>query len=117
MKNGALAFAAVLSALLTIASAGRAAADGVKIGILNDQSSLYADETGKGSVIAAQMAAEDAGPVLGQKVEVIFADHQNKADLGSSIARQWYDVEGVDVIADAGPSSIALAVEEVSREK
>jgi branched-chain amino acid transport system substrate-binding protein len=117
MKNGALAIAAVLIALFSGTAAGLAAEAAVKIGILNDQSSLYADETGKGSVVAAQMAAEDAGPVLGKKVEVIFADHQNKADLGSSIARQWYDVDGVDVIADAGPSSIALAVEEVSREK
>ena len=117
MKNGALVIAAVLIALFSGPAAGLAAEAAVKIGILNDQSSLYADETGKGSVVAAQMAAEDAGPVLGKKVEVIFADHQNKADLGSSIARQWYDVEGVDVIADAGPSSIALAVEEVSREK
>jgi branched-chain amino acid transport system substrate-binding protein len=117
MKNGALVTAAVLTALFSGTAAGLAAEAAVKIGILNDQSSLYADETGKGSVVAAQMAAEDAGPVLGKKVEVIFADHQNKADLGSSIARQWYDVDGVDVIADAGPSSIALAVEEVSREK
>jgi branched-chain amino acid transport system substrate-binding protein len=117
MKNGALVIAAVLTALFSGTAAGLAAEAAVKIGILNDQSSLYADETGKGSVVAAQMAAEDAGPVLGKKVEVIFADHQNKADLGSSIARQWYDVDGVDVIADAGPSSIALAVEEVSREK
>jgi branched-chain amino acid transport system substrate-binding protein len=117
MKNGALAIAAVLIALFSGTAAGLAAEAAVKIGILNDQSSLYADETGKGSVVAAQMAAEDAGPVLGKKVEVIFADHQNKADLGSSIARQWYDADGVDVIADAGPSSIALAVEEVSREK
>jgi len=117
MKNGALVIAAVLIALFSGPAAGLAAEAAVKIGILNDQSSLYADETGKGSVVAAQMAAEDAGPVLGKKVEVIFADHQNKADLGSSIARQWYDVDGVDVIADAGPSSIALAVEEVSREK
>jgi branched-chain amino acid transport system substrate-binding protein len=117
MKNGALVIAAVLIALFSGTAAGLAAEAAVKIGILNDQSSLYADETGKGSVVAAQMAAEDAGPVLGKKVEVIFADHQNKADLGSSIARQWYDVDGVDVIADAGPSSIALAVEEVSREK
>jgi branched-chain amino acid transport system substrate-binding protein len=117
MKNGALVTAAVLTALFSGTAAGLAAEAAVKIWILNDQSSLYADETGKGSVVAAQMAAEDAGPVLGKKVEVIFADHQNKADLGSSIARQWYDVNGVDVIADAGPSSIALAVEEVSREK
>jgi branched-chain amino acid transport system substrate-binding protein len=111
--------AAGLSVLaVTAATAAAESAQGpVKIGVLNDQSSLYADETGKGSVVAAQMAAEDAGAVLGQPVQVIFADHQNKADIGSAIARQWYDNEGVDVITDAGPSSIALAVEEISREK
>jgi branched-chain amino acid transport system substrate-binding protein len=111
--------AAGLSVLaVTAATAAAESGQGpVKIGVLNDQSSLYADETGKGSVVAAQMAAEDAGAVLGQPVQVIFADHQNKADIGSAIARQWYDNEGVDVITDAGPSSIALAVEEISREK
>ncbi len=89
----------------------------VKIGVLNDQSSLYADLGGKGSVEAAKMAAEDAGPVLGQPVQVIFADHQNKPDVGSNIARQWYDQDGVDVITDVPTSSVGLAVNEVSREK
>jgi len=89
----------------------------VKIGVLNDQTSLYADIGGKGSVEAAKMAAEDAGPVLGQPVQVIFADHQNKPDVGANIARQWYDQDGVDVITDVPTSSVALAVNEVSREK
>ncbi len=115
MRLGGLMAAA--SALVLAAATAAAQTAPVKIGILNDQSSLYADETGKGSVVAAQMAAEDAGKVLGQPVQVIFADHQNKPDIASAMARQWYDSEGVDVIADAGPSSIALAVEEISREK
>jgi branched-chain amino acid transport system substrate-binding protein len=89
----------------------------VKIGVLNDMTSLYADIGGKGSVEAAKMAAEDAGPVLGQPVQVVSGDHQNKPDIGSSIARQWYDQDGVDVITDVPNSGVALAVNEVSREK
>jgi branched-chain amino acid transport system substrate-binding protein len=89
----------------------------VKIGVLNDMSSLYADIGGKGSVESAKMAAEDAGMVLGKPVEVISADHQNKPDVGSSIARQWYDTDGVDVITDVPTSSVGLAVNEVSRDK
>ncbi len=90
----------------------------VKIGVLNDQSSLYADLTGQGSVVAARMAVEDFGAAAkGLKVEVIFADHQNKADLGSSTARQWYDAEKVDVIVDVPNSAVALAVNQLTREK
>jgi branched-chain amino acid transport system substrate-binding protein len=90
----------------------------VKIGVLNDQSSLYADATGKGSVVAAQMAAEDfGGKVLGQPIVIVSADHQNKPDIGKAIADKWYDTEGVDAIADVPTSSVALAVEQVSREK
>jgi branched-chain amino acid transport system substrate-binding protein len=113
-------FQALLAAAAVIAlGANGAAAQGgpVKIGVLNDMSSLYADIGGKGSVEAAKMAAEDAGPVLGQPVQVIFADHQNKPDVGSSIASQWYDQDGVDVITDVPTSSVALAVNEVVREK
>jgi branched-chain amino acid transport system substrate-binding protein len=107
------------AAAVALSAAGAAAQTGgpVKIGVLNDMSSLYADIGGKGSVAAAEMAAEDAGPVLGQKVQVISADHQNKPDIGANIARQWYDTEGVDVITDVPTSSVALAVNEVSREK
>ena len=73
----------------------------VKIGVLNDQSSLYADLAGQGSVVAARMAVEDfEAAKKGLKVEIISADHQNKADVGSQIARQWYDAEKVDVIVD-----------------
>jgi len=89
----------------------------VKIGVLSDMSSLYADITGEGTVAAARMAAEDFGPVFGKPVEVIYADHQNKADVGSTIVRRWFDEEGVDLVTDGGSSAVALAVEEVSRQK
>ena len=102
--------------------AGPAAAeisDGVvKIGVLNDQSSLYADLSGQGSVVAARMAVEDFGAAAkGLKVEIIFADHQNKADVGSQIARQWYDAEKVDMIMDVPNSGVALAVNQITRDK
>jgi branched-chain amino acid transport system substrate-binding protein len=89
----------------------------VKIGVLSDMNSLYADITGKGTGVAARMAAQDFGPVLGKPVEVVSADHQNKADVASGIARSWYDTEGVDMITDGGSSAVALAVEDVSRQK
>jgi|SRR6185437_10420025 len=109
--------AAVAAVALSAAAADAQSSGPVKIGVLNDMSSLYADIGGKGSVIAAQMAADDAGKVLGQKVQVVSADHQNKPDVGSAIARKWYDEEGVDVITDVPTSSVALAVNEVAREK
>ncbi len=88
----------------------------VKVGVLNDQSSLYADATGQGSVIAARMAVEDymkANPNSKLKVEVIFADHQNKPDVGSTIARQWFERDGVDMVLDVPNSGVALAVNDV----
>jgi branched-chain amino acid transport system substrate-binding protein len=95
-----------------------AAAQGVKIGVLNDQSGVYADFGGKGSVEAAKMAIEDfGGSVLGEKIELINADHQMKADLGTAIARRWYDVEGVDMITDLTSSTVALAVQQIAAEK
>jgi len=109
--------AAVAAVALSAAAADAQSSGPVKIGVLNDMSSLYADIGGKGSVIAAQMAADDAGKVLGQKVQIVSADHQNKPDVGSAIARKWYDEEGVDVITDVPTSSVALAVNEVAREK
>jgi branched-chain amino acid transport system substrate-binding protein len=106
---------------LTFAASGAHAqvSDGViKIGVLNDQSSLYADLAGQGSVIAARMAVEDFGAAKkGMKVEIISADHQNKPDVGSSIARQWYDVDKVDVIFDVPNSGVALAVNQITRDK
>ena len=109
-----------LTVALSLASVtnARAGADVVKIGVLNDQTGMNADLSGQGSVIAARMAAEDAGgSVIGKKIEVVFADHQNKADIGSSIATQWYDKDGVDVIADMPFSSVALAVQEIARQR
>jgi branched-chain amino acid transport system substrate-binding protein len=90
----------------------------VKIGVMNDMSSLYADISGPGAVTAAKMAVQDFNPAThGMKVEVIGADHQNKPDVGSNIARQWFDVDHVDVIMDVPTSSVALAVSDVTREK
>jgi branched-chain amino acid transport system substrate-binding protein len=90
----------------------------VKIGVLTDMSSLYSDIGGVGSVAAAKLAVEDFNPSAhGMKVEVIGGDHQNKPDIGANLARQWYDVDHVDVIADVPTSSVALAINEVTREK
>src|SRR3989449_3843197 len=112
--------AALIGVLTLAASPARAQiSDGVvKIGVLNDQSSLYADLAGQGSVVAARMAVEDFGAAAkGMKVEIVFADHQNKPDVGSQIARQWYDAEKVDLIIDVPTSSIALAINQIAREK
>jgi len=114
MKFGLLS--AAVAAGLVLATP--ASAQGVKIGILNDQSGVYADYGGKYSFEAAKMAIEDfGGSVLGQKIEIISADHQNKPDLGASIARRWYDVENVDMITELTTSSVALAVHELSAAK
>jgi branched-chain amino acid transport system substrate-binding protein len=92
--------------------------DVVKIGVLTDMSSLYADATGKGSVAAVQMAVADYGSkVKGKPVEVVYADHQNKPDVGVSIARNWYDNEKVDAIFDVPTSSVALPISALTREK
>jgi branched-chain amino acid transport system substrate-binding protein len=90
----------------------------IKIGVLNDMSGLYSDISGAGSLVAARMAVEDFGAAAkGMKVEIVGADHQNKPDVGSSIARSWIDVDKVDVIVDVPTSSIALAVSEIVRDK
>src|SRR5713226_7915702 len=112
----------VIMAALGLAAAPAAQAqvsDGVvKIGVLTDMSSLYADLSGQGSVIAARMAVEDFGAAKkGMKVEIISADHQNKADVGSGIARQWLDSDKVDVIVDTPNSAVALAVNQIVKEK
>jgi branched-chain amino acid transport system substrate-binding protein len=105
-------------AIVGLALAAPASAQGVKIGILNDQSGVYADYGGKYSLEAAHMAVEDfGGEVLGKKVEIVTADHQNKPDLATAIARRWYDTEGVDMITELTTSSVALAVQELSKEK
>jgi branched-chain amino acid transport system substrate-binding protein len=109
----------VLSALALVAMTGAVQAQtSVKLGVLNDRSGVYSDLTGEGSVIAARMAAEDfKAAEKGIKVDIVGADHQNKPDIGASIARQWYDQEGVDVILDVPTSSVALAVNGIAREK
>jgi branched-chain amino acid transport system substrate-binding protein len=90
----------------------------VKLGVLSDMSGLYADIGGQGSVIAARMAVEDFNPAShDMKVEIVSADHQNKPDVGSAIARRWYDVDHVNAIADVPNSGVALAVSNVTREK
>src|SRR5262245_19216913 len=108
------------AAVLALAAPASAEISGdvVKLGVLNDMSSLYADITGPGSVEAARMAIADfGGTVNGKKIELISADHQNKPDVGSAIANQWFDNDGVDAIVDVPPSSVALAVQEVARNK
>ncbi len=112
--------ALMLSAALAMAQLSPAAAQEktVKIGVLTDLSSLYSDITGQGSMLAAQMAVEKSGLLAkGWKIEVVSGDHQNKADIGSGIARQWYDRDGVDVIVDVPNSAVALAVSGLTREK
>ncbi|MBC7582331.1 ABC transporter substrate-binding protein [Tardiphaga sp. vice352] len=90
----------------------------VKIGSLSDQSGLYSDVGGPGSTLAAQMAVEDSGLLTkGWKIDVISGDHQNKPDIGSNIARQWFDIDKVDVIVDVPNSGVALAVNNIIKEK
>lgn len=110
---------ATLSAAAAIPATAAEISDGkVKIGILNDQSGVYADFGGKWSYEAAKMAAEDfGGKVQGAPIEIVTADHQNKPDIASNIARQWYDREQVDSIMELTTSSVALAVQGISKEK
>ena len=108
------------AALATLAAGAQAqVSDGIiKIGVLNDMSGLYADVAGPGSVVAAKMAVEDFGAAAkGLKVEIVSADHQNKPDVGSTLARQWFDVDKVDVIADVPTSSVGLAINQIARDK
>lgn len=89
----------------------------LKIGILNDQSGAYSDISGVGSVVAARMAIEDFNAAgKGLKVDIISGDHQNKADVGLNIARQWYNLEGVDAIVDVPTSSVGFAVANITRD-
>ncbi|HEU5194791.1 MAG TPA: ABC transporter substrate-binding protein [Methylomirabilota bacterium] len=114
-----LVLAVVLAAGASSAQAPAGISDGViKIGVLNDQSSLYADLAGQGSVVAARMAVEDYGAEKkGLKVEIVSADHQNKPDVGSQIARQWFDADKVDVIVDVPNSGVALALNQIAKDK
>ncbi|MCL4774579.1 MAG: ABC transporter substrate-binding protein [Burkholderiaceae bacterium] len=113
-----------LVAAVALAFAGGAAqaqisGNVVKIGVMNDMSGVYADIGGPGSVVAAKLAVEDFQKTskAGLKIEVVSADHQNKPDVGSTVARQWYDTDGVDAIADVPTSSVALAINQVTRDK
>ncbi|MCK1425335.1 ABC transporter substrate-binding protein [Bradyrhizobium sp. 180] len=119
MKTRSIA-SLLLTTALTFAAAGVASAQdkSVKIGALSDQSGLYADLGGPGSTLAAQMAVEDSGlAAKGWKIDIISGDHQNKPDIGTAIARQWFDVDKVDVIVDVPNSGVALAVNNVIKEK
>ena len=112
------AAAAAIAALVATGAQAQVSDGVVKIGVLTDMSSLYSDLSGAGSVLAARMAIEDSGvQKRGMKVELVSADHQNKPDVGSGIARQWYDVDKVDAIFDTPNSGVALAVNQITRDK
>jgi branched-chain amino acid transport system substrate-binding protein len=114
----ALLAAAVLAAVASGTAAQERPNSPVKIGVLTDMSSLFADIGGQGSVIALRMAVEDfGGKVLGQPIEVVYADHQNKADVAVNKAREWFDVQGVDMVTDLLPSSVALSVSNIGQQK
>jgi branched-chain amino acid transport system substrate-binding protein len=109
---------ALISAAALVAGAALAQDKSIKLGNLNDMSSLYADVGGPGSTIAAQMAIEDSGLVAkGWKIEVVGGDHQNKPDVGSNITRQWFDVDNVDAVLDTPNSGVALAVNQITKDK
>ncbi len=111
----------MLAATLALGWVGPALADqSVKIGVLTDMSSLYSDLAGAGSVVAAKLAIADfeaTEAAKGLKIDLVSADHQNKADIGAGIARQWYDHDSVDMIVDVPNSGVALAVSQVTRDK
>jgi branched-chain amino acid transport system substrate-binding protein len=108
-------FVLLLAALL--ASVSRAE-EAVRIGVLSDMGGAYADAAGAGSVIAARLAVEDfGGAVLGRPVEILSADHQNKPDVATAIARHWFDVDGVSMVTDLTNSAVAIAVQALAREK
>ena len=116
-KLSALLAAAALLGLGHVPLASAQAAKAVKIGVLNDQGGPYSSVTGPGAVVAARMAVEDAGgSILGKPVELVAADHQHKPDVGSAIARRWYDADGVDAIFDIYNSGVALAVQRLAQE-
>jgi branched-chain amino acid transport system substrate-binding protein len=113
-----LAAVAVATALAAGGAQAQVSDNVIKIGVLSDMSSLYTDLAGAGSVVAAKLAVEDSGiEKRGYKVEIVSADHQNKPDVGSNIARQWYDVDKVDVIVDTPNSGVALAVNQITKDK
>jgi len=118
LKTLRIALSLGLIALSGSVALGQISDDAVRIGVLDDMSGPYADIQGPGDVVAVKMAVEDfGGSVLGKPIEVISGDLLNKADVGAAIARQWYDVERVDVILGLGNSAVALAVQGITREK
>jgi branched-chain amino acid transport system substrate-binding protein len=109
---------ALLALILPVAAQAQISGDVVRIGVLTDMAGVTADITGKGSLVAAEMAVREIdGTVLGKPVEVVSADHQHKADVGTAIARRWFDVEGVDTIVDVPNSGVALAIQALARDK
>jgi branched-chain amino acid transport system substrate-binding protein len=116
MKVGLALCSASVVALSLVSQPGIAQVNTLRLGVLNDKSSIYADLTGTGSVTAAQMAVDDfGGQVLNRRIEIVTADHQNKPDVGSTIARRWVDTERVKVLIDVPTSSVAFAVQEIAR--
>lgn len=112
---GATGFGATLMSPAIVRAAGDTA---LKFGVLTDMNGLFSDNSGKGSVVAAQLAIDECGgSVLGKPIELIFADHQNKPDIGGNIAREWYDQSGVDVILDVPVSSVCIAVQNFARDR
>lgn len=110
--------AVIAAACAAVCQPAFAADDAIRIGVLTDMTGLYSDQNGQGSVTAVRMAVEDfGGKVLGKRIEVIAADHQNKADLAASVAREWFDTKKVDMIANLGPSHTALAIVDVAKQK
>lgn len=119
MKKSTISFivAAAFSGI-TVAQHAQAGEDAIRIGVLTDMTGLYSDQNGMGAVTAVKMAVEDfGGKVLGKRIEVIFADHQNKADISASLAREWFDTKKVDMIANLGPSHTALAIADIAKQK
>lgn len=117
MKSGTIA-GALFGALLPFAASAQIGGDVVKLGVLTDLTGVVADITGKGSVVAAQMAAKEiGGTVLGKPIEIVAADHQHKTDVGVTTARRWFDVDGVDAVFDVPNSGVALAIQDLAREK
>ena len=115
MRMKAKAIGLGMGVVIGLATASQAA-EPFKIGVMNDQTGIFADLAGPGSVVAAQLAIEDAGgSVLGRKIEIVVADHQNKPDIGVSIARRWYESENIQAIVDIPVSSVGLAVQNVAR--
>jgi len=118
MTRSAVAAGLLAGLCATGAAEAQVSDDVVKIGVLTDMSSVYSANTGSGSVEAAKMAIEDfGGTVAGKKIELVSADHQNKTDVGAGIARRWFDEDKVDTIVDVPTSSIALAVQQLAKER